>query len=111
MVVARLVATSNVVYDAVVIYLLIGITWSDVYAVLEHLPPGSFNLAGASAIEVPAFTYYSFVTLTTLGYGDVTPLTDQARSLAILEAVIGQLYMTVLVARLVGLLISHSSRK
>jgi hypothetical protein len=104
--------TRNVVYAAVVIYLLIGVTWSDIYAVLEHLYPGSFKLSGSTITSgLYVYTYYSFVTLTTLGYGDLTPLTDQARSLAILEAVIGQLYVTVLIARLVGLHISHSSKK
>lgn len=55
--------------------------------------------------------YYSFVTLTTLGYGDIVPVSPSARSLATLEALTGQLYLTVLVARLVGLQITHSARR
>ena len=55
--------------------------------------------------------YYSFVTLTTLGYGDIVPVSPSARALATLEALTGQLYLTVLVARLVGLHITHSSRR
>ena len=55
--------------------------------------------------------YYSFVTLTTLGYGDIVPIAPSARALATLEAITGQLYLTVLVARLVGLHITHSSKQ
>jgi voltage-gated potassium channel Kch len=51
-------------------------------------------------------TYYSFVTLTTLGYGDIAPITPLARSLAYLEAIVGQIYLTIIIARLVGLYIS-----
>jgi hypothetical protein len=57
------------------------------------------------------FIYYSFVTQTTLGYGDFTPITAPARSLSLLEAVFGQLYLAVLIARLVGLHITQSSEK
>jgi voltage-gated potassium channel Kch len=57
------------------------------------------------------FTYYSYVTLTTLGYGDIIPISTSARSLALLEAMMGQLYLAVLVARLVGLHISQSMMK
>jgi len=53
------------------------------------------------------FAYYSFVTLTTLGFGDITPVSDPARSLSLLEAIVGQLYLAVLVARLVGIHISQ----
>ena len=53
-----------------------------------------------------ASVYFSFVTLTTLGYGDILPLTDRARSLAYLEAVIGQIYLAVLVGKLVGMFVS-----
>lgn len=57
------------------------------------------------------FIYYSFITITTLGYGDITPLTDVARSFAITEAVIGQIYLVLLVARLVGIHIAQSTSK
>jgi hypothetical protein len=64
--------------------------------------------ASEEASMVPLFTYYSFVTLTTLGYGDITPATDHARSLAWLEALIGQLYLAVMVATLVGIKVSEA---
>ena len=92
------------------VYLFIGLLWSDIYAILEHLQPGSFSFAHSQAgTKLSDFSYYSFVTLTTLGYGDITPLTSKARAFAMLEAIIGQLYLVVLIARLVGLHISHSS--
>jgi hypothetical protein len=76
---------------------------------LETIQPGSFS-AGEILEQHQriAFTYYSFVTLTTLGYGDINPLSPQAGTLAILEAIIGQLYLAVLIARLVGMHISQS---
>jgi hypothetical protein len=62
-------------------------------------------------LDIINFVYYSFVTQTTLGYGDITPITAPARSLSLLEAVIGQLYVAVLIARLVGIHIAQSSRE
>ena len=104
--------TRDVLYAALVVYLLIGVTWSLIYAHLEHQVPGSFDfLKGQIQINDYTFIYYSFVTLTTLGYGDVTPLTSQAGALVILEALIGQLYLAIMIARLVGLQISHANLK
>jgi hypothetical protein len=86
--------------------------WADVFSVLETVQPGSFSSVGAALdtastvesarLQVAQFSYFSFVTLTTLGYGDITPLSRPARNLAALEAVFGQLYLAVLVARLVS---------
>jgi len=88
-------------YAALSAYLLAGIYFGVLYWVLEHLVPGTFNVSGdfsqASAI------YFSFVTLATLGYGDIVPRGDIARGLAIVEGVGGQLFLAVLVARLVSL--------
>ncbi len=104
--------TSNVIYASIVVYLLIAIMWAFVYSVLETIHPGSFAI-GNSQIEVgrPLFIYYSFVTITTLGYGDITPVTDIANSLSFLEAVTGQIYLVVLVARLVGIHIAQSMNR
>ncbi len=101
--------TSNVIYGAIVVYLLIAIMWAFVYSVLESIHPGSFAI-GNSQIEVgrPLFIYYSFVTITTLGYGDITPIAATANSFSFLEAVTGQIYLVVLVARLVGMHIAQS---
>ncbi|MCK9318377.1 MAG: ion channel [Methanoculleus sp.] len=95
--------TSDTISGAVSVYLLMGLTWATAYSLVESITPGSFTTGHPdSAFTFPAFIYYSFVTLATLGYGDITPLTDQARSLAVLETVSGTLYIAVLIARLVA---------
>ena len=111
--------TADTISGAICVYLLFGLAWAFLYSVLEFLHPGSFNFGQFSAHmssqsshqQTTLFVYYSFVTLTTLGYGDITPLTPPARSLAMIEAVVGQLYIAILVARLVGLHIVSSSKK
>ena len=100
--------------------MLVGLAWAFLFSLLEVLQPGSFNLPELSAepldlaaMEVrrlSVFMYYSLVTLTTLGYGDITPVTPLARNLAAFEAVMGQLYIAILVARLVGLHIVHAGQ-
>ena len=95
------------------VYLLIGVGWGYLYFVLEALQPGSLSNLSPEGDEVRLLEscfYYSFVTLTTLGYGDVSPLSAQARALAITEAVIGQLYLVVIVARIVALQITDRDR-
>ena len=98
--------TPDVLYGAISVYLMIGLTWSVAYLLLENLYPGSFYIDAAhnpdGYLNLSDLLYYSYVTLTTLGYGDITLVTSQARSLAFLEAVCGVLYVAVLVARLVG---------
>jgi hypothetical protein len=86
--------------------------WSFVYSVLESIHPGSFA-TGEGQIEAGRrlYIYYSFVTITTLGYGDITPITDLANSFSFLEAVTGQLYIAILIARLVGIHIAQSMNK
>ncbi len=87
------------------IYLLSGSIWGIVYLLLSVISPASFvGIVGETWSEqLNEFTYYSFVTLTTLGYGDVAPAAPVARTLSYLEAVLGQMYLTVLVAALVGI--------
>lgn len=94
----------NRLVGAACIYLLSGSLWGIVYFLLSVVAPASFNgITGETWSEqLNEFTYHSFVTLTTLGYGDVTPAAPIARTLCYLEAVLGQLYLTVLVAALVG---------
>jgi len=96
---ATLVGAANV-------YLMLGITWSSIYKKLEHFHPGSFSYYGTQTIEGQLgwwdFTYFSFVTLTTLGYGDIAPYTPIARSLAMLEAIVAILFTGILVASLLG---------
>ena len=104
--------TADKIYGALCVYLIIGLTWGFMFLTLEGCQPGSFLFGQArlSGIEKDPATlvYFSFVTLSTVGYGDITPLSPPARSFAFMEAIIGQIYLAVLVARLVGLHIAYS---
>lgn len=99
--------TNETLIGAACIYLLMGITWGDAYTYLEKVRPNSFSfnesLEVTGDIRWSYFMYFSFSTLTTLGYGDVTPRTPQARSLTSLEAAAGVLYVAILISRLVAL--------
>ena len=98
------------VLGAVCGYLLVGVAWGNLYVLTELLVPNSFQMNTnlvASIVDPHAkrfvFNYFSFVTLTTIGYGDILPISPLAASLAWIEAMFGQFYMAVLVAQLVGL--------
>jgi len=104
--------TMDKISGSLSVYLLMGYVWASVFTILETVQPGSFHLGSSAAGQegqdvFRSLSYYSFITLSTLGYGDITPVSDGARSLAALEALTGQIYLTVLVARLVGLEISQ----
>ena len=104
--------TGNTIYAAIVVYLLLAIMWALIFSVLETIQPGSFAISeGQIEVGRPLFIYYSLVTITTLGYGDITPLTAQANAFSSLEAVTGQIYLVVLVARLVGMHIAQSTNR
>ncbi len=102
--------TSHRIQGAIAAYLLLGLLWGFAYSLVELRRPGSFDLPVAPAVaevtrtgaEMSDLVYFSFVTLTTLGYGDVTPVTSGARTLAMLEALVGQLFLVTLIARLVS---------
>lgn len=94
--------TAEMIMAAASEYVLIGLLFAFIYLLIEVVYPGSFSFSG-SKVDRAGFLYFSFVTLTTTGYGDVLPVTIQARSLATFEAITGQLYMAITVARLVGL--------
>ena len=103
--------TSDMIFGALSVYLLIGIVFAFAFMIVETLAPGSFDgltfsMTGDDPREVHRFMYFSFVTITTLGYGDLLPILPAARALAYMEAILGQIYLTVLVARLVAMYIS-----
>lgn len=98
--------TTDMIMAAASEYVLIGILWTFLYYVLEAMLPGSFSLSGSEA-DPSGFLYFSFVTLTTTGYGDVLPISVQARSLSILEMITGQLFIAITLARLVSLYTAH----
>lgn len=102
--------TWELISAALVGYLLLGTMWGFCYAVIELVQSGSFRATEcAVGCNDSGFFYYSFITLTTVGYGDITPLTGIARSFSMLEGIVGQSYMAVLVARLVGLHVAGAS--
>ena len=101
----------EVILAALCVYLLLALIWAIAYHLLEVYQPGSFAIPAALLEEKAnpdqaisaALHYFSFVTITTLGYGDVTPVASLARSMAMLEAVVGQIYLVTLIARLVSM--------
>ncbi|HXQ36062.1 MAG TPA: ion channel [Anaerolineales bacterium] len=96
--------TADIIYAACAVYFLLSIFFVPVYGMLESAIPGSFvdNTLG-TAVHWQQFVYYSLVTLSTAGYGDILPANMWARMLAGLEATVGVLYVAILVARLVSL--------
>jgi voltage-gated potassium channel len=110
--------TGESISMAISVYLLIGLTWSLLYDVIYQLQPNAFSLNGTASSLVaqghpifPVLGYFSFITLTTIGYGDIAPVTLQARYAALVEGVTGQFYLAILVARLVSMqLVQISSR-
>ena len=103
--------TLDTISGAISVYFLIGFVWAYAYSTLETFQPGSFKIAVNMVKGIQSFSYYSFVTLTTLGYGDITPLSGPARSLSVLEAIVGQLFLAVLIGRLVGIYVSRSTER
>ena len=95
-------------------YLMLGLIWTMAYWLVEQLTPGAFafNTATGTKETMEGFNafYFSFITLSTVGYGDITPVSKVARMLAAMEAMTGLLYVAVLIARLVGLYSTPKSR-
>jgi Ion channel len=106
--------TMDKIFAAVCVYLLIGYGWTFAYTLVDELQPGAFvfqsTVPPSKYARVLEMRYFSFMTLTTVGYGDIVPHASASRTLAALEGVTGQIYLTVLVARLVGLHIVHAGR-
>lgn len=109
--------TLNIIAAGISVYLFFGNICGFMYAIIGHVDPGAFNIPATTASylgddvsSLGSAMYFSFVTLTTLGYGDITPINPFARSLAFLEAAMGQIYLTVLIASLVGVHISSSEK-
>jgi len=94
--------SQETVSGAISVYLLMGFTWASAYMLIDKIQPGSF--LGDAALSFSDYIYFSFVTLTTTGFGDIVPIHEFARSITALETVAGVLYIAVLVARLVAVL-------
>ena len=99
----------NSILGAICIYFLIGLWFTFAYMIVEYFFPNSFRGLDSEfwQQDLGAFSFYSMVTLTTLGYGDITPLAPMARFLAYMQAVVGVFYTTVLVASLIGLRLAN----
>ncbi len=101
----------EVIYAAILLYLLAALLWAFIYSFLELIEPASFNIDLTQPKDyMLVFQYFSFVTITTLGYGDISPVTEVARAFAVVEAVVGQIYLVVVVAWLVGMHVSRKSK-
>jgi len=105
--------TLDTVAGAACAYVLMGIVWGDLFNMVEGWRPGSFHVpaswtTGAGRDMRSALMYFSFATLTTLGYGEIHPTDAAAGSLCAAEAVVGQLYLAIMIARMVGL---HTSQR
>lgn len=108
--------TSERIFAALNVYLMIGIVCGLLFGIIEEEWPGSFSvqgssLAGDKRVHLTHTIYFSFVTLGTLGYGDMIPVSGPARALAVVEALGGQIYLVVIVARLVSLYRGPSERR
>jgi len=104
--------TSDKIYGAICVYFLFGYAWAFAYSLIEEVQPESFtSLTSVDPHDlvsrVMQMRYFSFVTLASVGYGDIVPHTQTARTMAVLEAILGQFYLVALIGRLVGLHVVH----
>jgi len=110
--------TLTIIINSINGYLLIGVLGAVLLVMTQllqkfffHVDTGAINFAGDVATGFHDYLYFSFVTLTTLGYGDITPVSAFAKSLTIIIAIAGQLYLTILIAMLVGKYLSHPAKR
>jgi len=104
---------TNMIFGAMNIYMVAGLIWAYAFILLNHFDAAAFHMPSYEVLskEVELFTYYSFTTLTTLGYGDIVAQSAQARMLSVLEAVFGQLYLAIVIAKLVSTSWKYSEEK
>ena len=97
------VMTSDKLYGAAAAYLMIGALWAHLYALVDYYYPGSFAAnASLTSRKIVDLLYFSFTVLTSTGFGDIVPLTPQARAVCVLEQLVGALFVAILIARLAG---------
>lgn len=99
----RDVMTTDKLYGAAAAYLMLGALWGYLYAIANHLQPGSFAFGGSVASpQIGDLLYFSFTVLTSTGFGDAVPVLRYARGLCVLEQLVGALFLAILIARLAG---------
>jgi uncharacterized protein (DUF2062 family) len=105
------IITGELIYAGLSVYLIFGLAWASIYHVIDMWQPGSFILSKPDGPRQGFFQmwYFSMVTLTTLGYGDIAPASMVARTFVVLEAIMGQFYLAILIASLVGRNIAQQS--
>lgn len=103
---AKFVDTDKIL-GGLCVYLLIGVFWTLAYQAITFIVPGALGPSAAAPEKISTLFYFSFTTLTTLGYGDILPNGDLARFVAMAEALVGQIFLTVFIAKLVGLSIAR----
>jgi hypothetical protein len=99
------------IQGSIIIFLIVGIVYAMIYAVLESIQPGSLAVVrtpGENSSEFSQVLYFSFVTMTTMGIGDMIPVSPLAKSLVVFQGMVGLLYPVIMIARLVSLEVTHS---
>jgi voltage-gated potassium channel len=104
------VVDSDIIFSAVAVYLLFGFCGAVLAAVLNFFNPLSFSLESTYSSQFHQYLYFSFVTITTTGYGDILPISPLARTLAIFLAIFGQIYLTVIIGILIGKYLSSDKK-
>lgn len=102
---------ADTIKGGVCVYFLMGFLWTLFYGIVYQLDPNAFSFGNIGVFDYQHFNYYSFTALTTLGFGDITPINPLARNLTTLEAILGQLFLAVFIARLIGLYIAQELKK
>lgn len=104
--------TRNTIFGAICGYLLLGLSWGYIYLLILYHHPGAFHPSEPvlSQVSYEPIIYYSYVTLTTLGYGDIVAISVPAKTFSWLEAIAGQMYLTILIAALIGGFISQRTQ-
>jgi len=103
--------TQNTLLAAICVYILVGVLFGFIFLLVYRAQPQAFPLDTTLGPPESQLRYFSMITLTTVGYGDIMPKSSEARALAALEALIAQLYLAAIVARLVGIEVSHAARQ